>query len=382
MNLREVRKYVQAGIMAGNAVVVKGPPGYGKTEMTNAVAHWFAEQHPGKDIGYSITFLARQSEIGATGLPWKGQLVIGDKTYTITDPAVPRWFLATDMKTGELRPADQFHMVFTVFEEWGQGGPEAKRAFADILRCGECDQWKLPEGSPRIALTNEDARDGVTKEFDFIIGRRGELPVSGDVPVWTEDFADRPYNWSGRTWQVMAVTKAWAHNHPEIMFEPKPKKQGPWCNPRSLTMWDRAAQVIAEGNKGVIPHEDAGFMTMTEGYIGTPAMVSLVEHLQFELKLPTLADVVADPAGTPIPKSADMQLLMVYKLAGQVQAGDLEHVIQYMDRKGGFPKDLSTTFVSSLLRRDYNGFMREPPVQAWLGRNSATMAMVAALAKA
>ena len=382
MNLRETRRYTQYAMMAGNAVTVLGPPGYGKTEMVNAVIHWYAAQNPGKRVGYSVTFLARQSEIGATGLPWKGQMEVGGKVYTITDPAVPRWYLAVDVATGELRPADQFDLVVVVFEEWGQGGPESKRAFADILRCGECDQWKLPEGSPRIALSNEDARDGVTKEFDFVIGRSNRLHVSGDVTIWTEDFADRPYTWAGKVWQVMPVTKAWAHNHQEIMFEGKPERQGPWCNPRSLTMWDRAAQVVAADNGGKMPFDDPAFTEMTEGYIGTPAMVSLCEHLQFEMKLPTLDDVEKDPDGTPIPKAADMQLLMVYKLAGQVDRDRLPNVIRYMDRKSGFPKDLSTTFIASLLRRDYNGFLREPAVQAWVSRNAATMAMVAALAKA
>lgn len=381
MNLRDVTRQLQANIMAGNAVVLKGPPGFGKTDLMAKLASWFKNQHPGKRVGFSCFFMATQTPIGFTGLPWKGERswTAADGTvnkYTVTDPAIPGWFMATCMETGEVLPANIFDAVFLVIEEWGQGSPETKRAGAEVLRAGGTPPYYLPQGSARVALTNIDARDGVTKEFDFIIGRRAELEVTGDVNVWIEDFADKPYNWQGKRWEVLPVTKAWAMQHPEVLFEPKPEKQGPWCNPRSLTNADRYVQMAAYMNGGDIPTKDSGFVEALSGHLGMGAAVSYVSHLEFALELPHYEDVVRDPKGTPVPSKADLQMLMAYELAGRTKAPDLAAVIQYVGR---LPKDMSVTFVSSLLRRDYKAIVMEPAMQAWISKNAHLVSIIASL---
>lgn len=381
MNLRTVFKHLTANIEAGNASILKGPPGIGKTDLMGKVAHWMVQQNPGKRVGMSCFFMATQSPIGFTGLPWKGEREWEGKKWTVTDPAIPQWFMATDLATGEVRPASLFDTVLLIIEEWGQGGPETKRAGAEVLRAGGTPPFYLPPGSPRIASTNVDARDGVTKEFDFIIGRRGEFEITGDVDVWVEDFADKPYQWQGKSWNVMPFTKAWAKNHPDILFESKPEKQGPWCNPRTLTAADRYTQVMMEHNGGEAPINDSGFVETIAGHCGMNMAVSYVGELQFLIELPSYEDIVKDPVGTPVPGKADLQMLMAYTLAGRCKAGDLPQVIEYMTKKTTprMPQDMAMTFVSSLLRRDYKGMLAEPAMQAWVGKNAAMLTVINAL---
>lgn len=380
MNLRTVFKHVTASIVAGNACVIKGPPGFGKTDLMSKVAHWMVQQHPGKRVGMSCFFMATQSPIGFTGLPWKGTRTYpgSEKEWTVTDPAIPQWFMCTDLATGDVRPGNMFDTVLLVIEEWGQGSAETKRAGAEVLRAGGTPPFYLPAGSPRIALTNVDACDGVTKEPDFIIGRRNEFTVDGDVDVWVEDFADKPYEWQGKQWQVQPVTKAWAKQHPEILFEGKPDKQGPWCNPRTITAADRYVQVMAEWNGGQAPVNDPGFMEALSGQIGMAATTSYVGHLQFQLELPSYESVVADPKGTDVPKKGDLQMLMAYSLAGRAKKDDLAAVLTYVSR---LPKDMSVTFISSLLRRDYRGIINEPPMQAWIAKNANLVSILASLSQ-
>lgn len=379
MNLRSVFKHTCASIVAGNACVIKGPPGFGKTDLMSKVAKWLVDQNPGKRVGLSCFFMATQSPIGFTGLPWKGEREYGDgKKWTVTDPAIPAWYMATDLATGEVRPGSMFDVVLLVIEEWGQGSAETKRAGAEVLRAGGTPPFYLPPGSPRIALTNVDARDGVTKEFDFIIGRRNEFTVDGDVTVWVEDFADKPYDWQGKTWSVQPVTKAWAMQHPDILFESKPERQGPWCNPRTLTAADRYVQVMANFNGGQAPINDSGFMETLAGQIGMAATTSYVGHLQFQLELPHYEDIIKDPKGTPIPSKGDLQMLMAYELAGRCQKDDLAEVLTFVSR---LPKDMSVTFISSLLRRDYKGVINEPPMQAWISKNGALVSVIASLSQ-
>lgn len=382
MHLRDVLRHTTADFVAGNAVTWIGPPGFGKTFNVRALCAWMKKAYQGQRIGLSTIFMATQSPIGFSGLPWKGQLEFNGKTYTITDPAIPQWYIAFDLETGQPAPADQFDKVLLVIEEWGQGDAETKRAGAELLNAGGAGKFYLPKGSFRLALSNNDTRDGITKEFDFVINRRGQYTISGDVDVWIEDFADKPQVEAGRTWQVMPVTKAWAKQHPEILFEGKPKEQGPWCTPRSLTMADRYAQVMAETNPkapGQMPIEDAGFIEGMSGKIGMPAATSLINHMRFQLELPHYEDVVADPANTEVPTKPDLMMLMAYELAGRCKTQDLAQVLQYVSRFKA--KDMHITFVSSLLRRDYKAIINEPAMQAWVSKNAQLVSIIASLSQ-
>jgi len=214
-----------------------------------------------------------------------------------------------------------------------------------------------------------------------VINRRGRLVFTGDVDVWIEDFADKPYQWQGKTWYVTAATKAWAKQNPTALFDPKPEKQGPWCTARSATNMDRYVQCITELNGGVTPVNDSGFIQGIEGHSGMARAASYVEQLKFALELPSYEDVAKDPDGTPVPAKADQRMLMAYMLAGRVQPDGLDHVIQYMtkDSTPRMPKDMAVTFVSSLLRRDYKNFIFHPAMVAWKNRNANLLAVINAI---
>jgi hypothetical protein len=381
MDLRTVRKHCIAEFNAGNAVILKGPPGFGKTDLSMILFEEMCKLHAGKRCGLLTTFIATKQSVDAGGLPWKGERTFNGKTYTVTDPAAPEWYISVASNDGTVGlPAECYDICMLVLEEWGQGEAETKRAFAEILRAGGTPPYYMPAGSWRLALSNVDKTDGVTKEFDFIIGRRAEYEVTGDVNVWIEDFADKPYNWQGKTWQTMPVTKVFAKQHPTTLFEPKPKVQGPWCNPRSLCMWDRYTQCIMADNNGEIPFNDGDYMIGSAGKIGMPAMSQLVQFLQFRLELPQYEDICADPQGTDIPKKADLLLLMAYELAGRVVVPDLGPVIDYISRTE-FPKDMRITFMQALLRRDYKNMVNTPPVQNFIGKHASLVAIVSSLAQ-
>ena len=374
MNLREAYKYTTAYMKSGSAVAWISPPGLGKTDTMRKLIAWMKKSYPGKRLGVAIIFMATQSPIGFTGLPWKGLLEYGGTQYTVTDPAIPQWYLAHDVETGELAPADKFDRVLLIVEEWGQGDLDTKKTAADLLLHGAVGKWRLPPGSFRIALSNNDARDGVTKEFDFVINRRCQLTIEGDVDVWLEDFADRPQE-DGST--IMPVTKAWAKHNSQVLFEPKPKEQGPWCTPRSITMWDRFTQVVIEDGNGVIPYEDPAYIQATAGMIGMPATKSILDACRFTLDLPTKEQVVKDPTGTEIPTRPDLLMLMMYELAARTKPDEIGPVLQYVSRVKMV--SMHITFVTAMLKRDYKGIIDHPAMKAWISKNAQIVAKVGGL---
>lgn len=375
MNLRSANRHIRADILSGNAVMLRGHPGIGKSWLAQNVFEWMRKQYPGKRVGLSINFMGTWSVVSGTGLPWKNERDYGNGARTVTDPAIPEWYLAWCPERKALLPADMFDVVLCVLDEWAQGGADIKRMGAELLLSGSIGKWKLPAGSPRIAISNVDSRDGITREFDMLINRVHILDIHSDANVWLEDFAEAPYQWDGKTWNVMPFTKVWVRNNPTVPNEPKPDKQGPWCTFRSLTAWDRFAQNWAEANGGMLPHDDPEFIESTAGYIGHNATSALVRDLQFMVELTPYEDIVADPAGAPVPNRADLMLLMAYTLAGRVSQGDIAPVIEYVDR---LPRDLAITFVKSLMRRDYT-FQQLPAMQAWIKRNATLIGIISQL---
>ena len=139
MHLRDALKHTTANFIAGNAVTWVSPPGIGKTGTVKSILKWMRATFPAPlRLGYATIFMATQSPIGFSGLPWKGNLNYNGKDYTITDPAIPQWYIAYDLETGVPAPADQFDKVLLVIEEWGQGDLETKRAGAELLNAGGC----------------------------------------------------------------------------------------------------------------------------------------------------------------------------------------------------------------------------------------------------
>lgn len=375
MHIREIVKHTKADFAAGNSVLWKGPPGWAKTAVSLELYAQLVADAPNEKIGLCRVFMATQQDVDATGLPWKSEIECNGKKFTITDPAMPRWYI-----TSEGKPACEYDRVLLVMEEWGQGSAETKRAFASVMLEKGVPGFYLPAGSYVLALTNVDASDGITKEFDFVIGRRSEYTVTPDVTVFLEDFASKPYQYGGKEWTVSPLMCAFARQRVETFFESKPKVQGPWCNPRSACAADRYMQVLAAQNNGVIPINDGGFQAGLEGKIGAPATASLMEFCEFQINLPKYEDVVADPSGTMIPKSADQIMLMAYGLAGRTQKEHLGPCIEYMSRKE-MPKDMQITYVQALLRRDPH-LAYEDAMQAWVAKNASLVTIVGSLVKA
>jgi hypothetical protein len=378
MNLRQARAEVMAAAEAGNAVMMQSPSGIGKSDLARQVFHRLVNQDPKVSWGFNTIFAATQTPPDLIGFQFKGQREFPQpdgttRTVTVTDPSVPLWMLSHEGK-----PAWMYDKFFLLIDEYGQGEADVKRAIAEIFLNGGTSPWYLPTGSVRLACTNQGARYGVTKDFDFCIARRTLINIHGDAEVWLSDFADKPYLYQGKQWQVMPVVKAWAAAHPEVLFESEPPQQGPWCNPRALCAADRYLQVKQQMNGGNLDPNDAVMMEMLAGTIGMPATQSLVQHLQFRLELPSYDEVIADPKGIPVPTKPDLQMLMTYELANWAQVKDLAEVLTYVQR---LPKDMAVTFISSLLRRDYNQFINEPAMKGWINKNAALVSIIAALSQ-
>jgi hypothetical protein len=388
MNLNTAMAEARILMDSGQAVILVSGSGMGKSQMAMAeLKRWIADgTAKGIKRGGSITFLATHTPPDMVGYKFRGDRdIIVDidaegkpvtRRVTVDDPSCPLWYIST-----EGAPAFCYDEFMVIFDEYGQAEPDVKRAAAEITLSGGTPPWYAP--NPRcMMLTNEGSRYGVTKDFDFAIARRTMLRITGDIDASLMHM-DKPYVHRGRTWSVMPVIKAWAAANPQLLFETEPAKQEPWCNPRQLYAYDRYLQdkFAATGRS----EADPAAIDVGAGTIGMPATQSVVAHLQFQLQLPSYADVVADPDNTERPTRGDLQMLMAYQLAGYTQPDDLEQVIKYMSEEGPnkvkMPKDMSVTYITSLLRRDYKGIINHSAMQKWVNKNAALISVISSLSQ-
>jgi hypothetical protein len=395
MNLRDARKELLCATAAGNAVLMVSSSGIGKSQLQLAVFSEIKARDAARGLrwGLGTVFAATQTPPDLIGYQFKGERdfavklgvdntgkdVIKTSRVTVTDPSVPLWMISVphgDDPGG--MPAFMYDRFYLIIEEYGQGEADVKRAMAEIFLNGGTAPWYLPAGSIRVASSNSGQRYGVTKDFDFCISRRTQININGDVDVWLEDFADKPYVYQGRVWQTLPVVKAWAKQNPQVLFEEEPKEQGPWCNPRTLCAFDRYLQAKMEINGDTVIPQDPITQEHGAGTIGMPAMQSLDQHLTFRLQLPAYDDVIKDPTGTPVPQKADMQMLMAYEMANNVQTQHLTECLTYIQRIPA--KDMHVTFVLALLRRDYRNVINSPAMQGWINKNAALLSIIQSLA--
>lgn len=379
MNIVEAERQVFFNMEAGNSSLLVSPSGFGKSSMLLQAFHKLRASNAAKGLttGLGIIFAATQTPPDLVGFNFKGERSVAlpdgtHKTYSVTDPTMPQWFL--DIFTGN--PASTFDRFVLIIEEYGQGEADVKRAIAEIFLNGGTPPHYLPNGSAVVAASNTGARYGVTKDFLFCISRRTLIEISADVDVLVDHW-DKPYMHKGRQWQTMPVTKAWAKAHPDVVFEKEPEKDGPWANPRSVSAIDRYLQVV-EQHTGKIDLDDVGLMEMCSGTIGMPATQSMLTHHKYRLELPSYHTVISDPVGTPTPNKADLMMMMAYELAASCKKEHIAQCLTYIGRlKAG---DMAITFVTSLLRRDYKGIVNEPAMQAWIAKNAAMVSIIASLA--
>ena len=338
----------------GLAIELISRPGRGKSQTIRRIRDQMSARD-GEEWGYADLFLATQTPPDLIGYQFKGEVTYDGKTFAITDPTMPSWFM-TD--TG--LPVFAYKRGILHLEEFSKGQTDVKSAAAELMLHKRIGKWQLPDGWVVVASSNPtDSRSGDTKSLDFVINRRLEIHIEDDLQGWVDH---------ALTIGVMPLTIAFAQQNPHILFSPNKEKQGPWCTPRSLVMADRILSLMTAD--GELPDASAG--ELVAGVIGQAAVAQYFSFVALEREMPKFEDIVAAPDKVRVPDRPDAQMLVCYNLAHRVEDNTIAPVVQYIDR---FPKEFGVTFVKAATQRNYK-LITTPAFRKWCSDNSALMAAV------
>lgn len=334
----------------GGSIELVSAPGRGKSSIVEQIA---ASQ--GRDFGLAVCFLGTAQPYDLPGymIPSKDERGRDVATFTL-----PMW---AECRQGGT--VFDYPRGILFLDEFGQADPDTKKTAADLLLNKRVGKWQLPPGWVVWAASNRTSdRSGVTKSFDFVINRRGEIHISDDVESWN-DWAMA----SGVHPSIVAFT----NSNPQVVFtDGVPDKQGPWCTPRSLVEAARFLKAAA-GPDGKLPTE-ADVVEIVSGIIGQGAAAQLMAYLRLAGQLPQFADIIRDPQNAKVPDQPDGRMLVTYSLASRVDATNAQAVVDYMER---LPKEFATTFVKAACKRDV-AFVNTAAFGGWATRNASLLAAV------
>lgn len=342
----------------GQSFELLSHPGRGKSEFIEHTLIPMLSKRDGFQWGFACAMLATYTPPDLIGYQFKGERTIAGRTVTITDPSVPLW-----MFTREGKALWEYPRGILLLDEYGQSEGDVKRASADLLLNRRVGPWTMPDGWAVGAASNlMSSRSGVTKSFDFIINRRAEFHIQDDLQSLLKWMIR-----NGIGVEFSSFTEAYA----EIVFtEGVPEKQGPWTTPRSLVKTARVLDRMRD-DKGVIPVNNVS-KRIAAGWLGVDHAAQLMTHIQLGTEMPAVEDIVKDPMNTRVPPKPDAQMLVVHRLAHEVNAKNAHPVIQYVER---MPKDFAVSFCRAACRRDPKLVYAEAFDQ-WMDRNGSLMAAI------
>ena len=170
----------------------------------------------------------------------------------------------------------------------------------------------------------------------------------------------------------MPETIQFGEENPQLLFEPKPEDQRPWCTPRSLHQIDIHLQSLMRSFDTETIPTDPLTQEEVKGGIGAPACAQLMKTIRLGQELSSYEDVIANPTKVTLPGKPDAQRLMSYKIASRVSVADAKQALAFMAR---MPVEHQVIFVRMAIQRTYQ-LAFQPDFAAWCGRNTALISVL------
>jgi hypothetical protein len=335
--ISELPEIILPFIEANEPVQIASAPGVGKSETMDQMKTTLSERD-GFEWGLAKVFIAALSTVDMYGFLVPGERVWVDlegkqQTTRVSEFTMPPWMISVDG-----RPMNSYRRGIVVFEEWDKGDPDTKKASAEPILNGSLGQHRLHKGISRVVLVNRaEDRSGTTRNFDFIINRRGELNFLSSMEGWLK--------WAMLR-DVDPIFTSFAERYPAVVFTNRvPEVQGPFVTPRSLV---KANNVMGKRRKdGDIVIDDVA-NEIALGYMGMAATAQLMAWLRVKTDTPDWDDILRNPETVEVPDRADACLMSCHECAHRVDLKTIRPVIGYMRR---LPKEFAMTFAQAAIHR-------------------------------
>jgi hypothetical protein len=362
MKLNEIEMRMPAWYMSsvelgGPSYALEGPPGRGKTSVIKRFKKRMKQIDPEKK--YGIAYISGPSFTLTTG---SGYLVTStDKQgREISTFTLPPWFYEMDDRL----TLDNYDGGVILVDDADKLGGDEKKLMSEAAYEKRLANHYFPPGWVMwFTMNRMSDRSGSTRDFDHQINRRITIPIRDDLDAWV--------GWA-RGEKILPEVITFAEENPQLLFEPKPEDQRPWCTPRSLHQANiHLCALMGAFDTDKIP-VDPMVQEEVAGGIGVPASAQLFKTIRLGQELASYAEVVASPSKAAMPAKPDGKRLMAYRLADKVSDKDAAQVLEYMGR---MEQEFQAIFVRMACTRNYRLVM-EKNFATWCGKNNTLIAIL------
>jgi hypothetical protein len=340
----------------GPSYYVTSAPGRGKTSVFKQFARLMKRVDPAGKYGMVVINGANFTLMTAMGfMVWETDA----KGRAVAKFTLPYWWT-----TEEGRPIDEYDGVLILVDEADKLGQDERKIVGEAALSKVLGNHRFPAGTVVMFAGNRmQDRSGSTRELDHLINRRILIEVQDDIEAWAD--------WA-KGEKLLPETIQFAEENPQLLFEPRPEDQRPWCTPRSLHQVDiHLRSLMASFDTDKIPTDP---LTQEEikGGIGAPACAQFIKTIRLGQDCASYEEVISNPLGVTLPSRPDAQRLMSYKMASRVEVKDAAKVLAFMGR---MPQEHMIMFVRMACQRNYE-IALEPHFLAWCGKTSALTAVL------
>jgi hypothetical protein len=348
--------YYSALETGGPSYITESAPGRGKTSVWCQFPKIMKRIDPQGNYGLSVINGANFTLMTAMGFMVP---VTDENGRQVSQFTLPYWWMTTEGK-----PLDAYDGGIILVDEADKLGMDEKKIVGEAALSKILGSHRFPPGWVVIFAANRMSdRSGSTRDLDHLINRRIRIEITDDVESWVE--------WALAE-KLLPETIQFGEENPQLLFEPKPDDQRPWCTPRSLHQIDIHLQSLMRSfGTDKIP-TDPLTQEEVKGGIGAPACAQFMKTIRLGQELSSYEDVIANPTKVTLPGKPDAMRLMSYKIASRVSPEDAKQALTFMAR---MPMEHQTIFVRMAIQRQYQ-LAFQADFAAWCGRNTALIAIL------
>jgi energy-coupling factor transporter ATP-binding protein EcfA2 len=355
MRILDMLKMVPHWYEAGTSIHLIGPPGCGKSDVTQLFPEILSKKYKEK-FGYFEVLVPGIDAPDVRGflVPTKDPKTGQATSFFTRPPILPSEEYLKEHPRGIL-----------VLDERNAGDLLTQKALAPLVLWKRLGEYSLPPGWLIISCSNRIAdRAGVIKPPTHLVNRECTIPLTPDVTswaVWAEQRGMHP----------MGV--AFAKKFPGVVFtDAVPKDDGPFCTPRSftaaLTMLTNMAGKDAKGNFNMELPNDTLTQESVAGNVGAGSSAQMFAFFKLHDQLPDLEDIEKDPSKAKCPQSLDAAYAAAQLCIHYAKSSNVDKLWEYCER---LPKEIQTSTAKSLIHSSGGVLLNSKRLSKWIAANRA-----------
>ncbi|KKL93760.1 hypothetical protein LCGC14_1871490 [marine sediment metagenome] len=316
MKATQLATFLASAIAKRLPVLLVGPPGVGKTDISNQAA-----AQAGAKLLVSHPVVSDPTD--AKGLPWVGK---DGKS-------------ATFLPFGEMKQAiDATELTVWLLDDLGQAQPAVQASYMQLLLSRRINGHVLPDCVTFIAASNRRTdRAGVSGILEPVKSRFVSI-------ITLEPSLDDWCQWAFTNADIPPELIAFLRFRPELLCKFTPSADLSNCPlPRT---WHNAGKILGLQLPAAIEGEALG------GAVGEGAAVELAAFLRMYRELPNIDAILLDPDVQPIPSDPAVLYAVVTGLAIKANDQNFGRIARYTERlASGGHGEFATLLIRDVMRK-------------------------------